>query len=71
MIATPTPAALREFLTDELPRAEHRLAEVLDGYWESEWRGAHRGHGTHPEHHLWRAAESVRSMREALAGLDS
>lgn len=71
MIATPTPAELREFLTDELPRAEHHVAEVLDGYWESEWRGAHRGHGTHPEHHLWRAAEAVRSMRQALADLDS
>jgi hypothetical protein len=23
-----------------------------------------------PEHHLWRAAEAVRSMREALDGLD-
>lgn len=71
MIATPTAAELRELLTDELPRAEQHLAEVLDGYWDSEWRAAHRGYGTKPEHHLWRAAEAVRSMRKALAGLES
>lgn len=71
MIATSTAGELREFLTDEVPRAEHHLAEMLDDYWDFEWRAAHRGHGTHPEHHLWRAAEAVRSVREALAGLDS
>ena len=70
MIETPTPAELREFLTDGLPRAERHLAEVLDGYWEPDWRRTHTGHGIHPEHHLWRAAEAVRSMREAFDGLD-
>lgn len=71
MITTPTAAELREFLTAESPRAERRLAEDLDGYWEPDWRRAHTGHGIHPEHHLWRAAQAVRSMREALAGPES
>jgi hypothetical protein len=69
MIQTPTTAELHEFLVDALPRAERHLGEVLDGYWEPGWRRAHRGYGTQPEHHLWRAAEAVRSLREALEGL--
>lgn len=69
MMQAPTPAQLREFLTDGLPRAQRHLAEILDGYWEPDWRRAHRGLGIQPEHHLWRAAEAVRSMREALDGL--
>jgi len=69
MIETPTTAELREFLVDALPRVERHLGEVLDGYWEPNWRRAHRGYGIQPEHHLWRAAEAVRSMREALDSL--
>ncbi|HEY0951724.1 DUF7711 family protein [Nocardioides sp.] len=69
MIETPTPEALREYLTEALPQCDRHLGEVLDGYWEPDWRRAHRGGGIQPEHHLWRAAEAVRSMREALDGL--
>ncbi|MCB0909566.1 MAG: hypothetical protein KDB63_20895 [Nocardioidaceae bacterium] len=69
MIETPTTAELLEYLTDGLPRAQRHLSEVLDGYWDADWRRAHRGYGIQPEHHLWRAAEAVRSMREALGGL--
>ena len=69
-IEIPTPDQLREFLTEVLPRAQRHLGEVLDDYWEQDWRRAHRGYGTQPEDHLWRAAEAVRSLRDALDGLD-
>jgi hypothetical protein len=69
MIETPTTAELHQFLVDALPRAQRHLGEVLDGYWEADWRRAHRGYGIQPEHHLWRAAEAVRSLHEALDGL--
>ena len=69
MIATPTTAELHQFLVDALARAERHLGEVLDGYWEPDWRRAHRGYGIQPEHHLWRAAEALRSLRQALDGL--
>jgi hypothetical protein len=69
MIATPSPAELREFLVEALPRSERHLGEVLDGYWEHGWRRTHRGYGVQPEDHLWRAAEAVRSLRDALEGL--
>lgn len=69
MIEAPTPDELREFLAEALPRCDQHLGEVLDGYWEPDWRRARRGYRIQPEHHLWRAAEAVRSMREALDGL--
>lgn len=69
MIETATPTELQEFLADALPRCDRQLGEVLDGYWEPDWRRAHRGYGIQPEHHLWRAAEAVRSIRDALKGL--
>lgn len=70
MVQTPTADELRAFLNDGLPRARRHLAQVVDGYWEPGWRRTHTGYGIYPEHHLWRAAEAVRSMQAALDELD-
>jgi len=67
MVEQPSAEQLRSALEQELPRSEQHLATVLDNYWEPPWQRAHRGNGIHPDDHLWRAAEAVRSIREALA----
>jgi len=61
--------ALLEQLTGELAASRHHLRRVLDQYWEPEWRRDHKGYDESPEDHLWRAAEAVSEMEQALSEL--
>lgn len=64
-VVAPTPEALADQLRTELVVSRAHLRQVLDRYEDVEWR--HRGRrGEPPEDHLWRAAEAVSGMLDAL-----
>src|SRR5205085_5936219 len=58
VVKAPT-SDLVEQLTEELAASRHHLREVLDRYWEEDWRRDHKGYEDAPEDHLWRAAQAV------------
>jgi hypothetical protein len=41
---------------------------VVEGYWDREWRADHKGFGSYPDDHLWRAAHGYLDLRHGLAG---
>ena len=51
----PTDTELHEQLSVELAASLAHLRRVEAGYWERDWRSAHRGLGIYPENHLWEA----------------
>jgi hypothetical protein len=51
----PTAAQRHEQLTAELAASLAHLRRVEAGFWERDWRSAHRGSGVYPESHLWDA----------------
>lgn len=55
-----------EQLSAELAESRRHLATVLDRYHDRDWRREHTGHGSSPEDHLWRAAQAVRELTDAL-----
>ena len=59
--------SLLEQLTHELAASRHHLRQVLDHYWEPEWRRDHKGYDEAPEHHLWRAAQAIIEIEEAVS----
>jgi hypothetical protein len=65
----PDDATLAAQLETELAQCQQHLATVLDGYHDRDWRRDHTGFGVHPEDHLWRAAQAVRELSDALDGL--
>jgi hypothetical protein len=54
-------------LSEELRLARHHLTAMLDHYYDQDWRRGHKGFGVYPEDHLWRAAQGVREIDDALA----
>lgn len=60
---------LREQFTEELAASRHHLRQVLDRYWEPDWRRDHKGYEDAPEDHLWRAAQAASEIEDALARL--
>lgn len=64
-LPAPAAAALREQLAAELAASLAHLRRVEAGFWEHQWRGAHRGSGTYPEHHLWDAVRGYLDLLEA------
>ncbi len=50
----------------ELLVSRRYLREVIDRYWDPDWRRRHRGYDESPENHLWRAAAAVSEMQDAL-----
>jgi hypothetical protein len=70
VIVEPTTADLVEQLRAELDVSRRHLRRVLDGYWDSHWRREHRGYDGTPEDHLWRAAQGVREIEDALTELN-
>ncbi len=51
----PTAAQQHEQLTHELAASLAHLRRVEAGFWERDWRSAHRGSAVYPENHLWDA----------------
>lgn len=68
-ISEPSDEGFEDQLRVEWADCRHHLRRVLDSYWDRDWRQDHKGFGTYPEHHLWRAAEAVREVEDALARL--
>jgi hypothetical protein len=66
-VVDPTAEEFVEQLQIEAVAARSHLTSVLDHYWDREWRSNHRGEHP-PEDHLWRAAQAVREIAEALSG---
>jgi hypothetical protein len=58
-------------LAEELTASRRHLRDVLDRYWDPDWRRDHKGFDESPEDHLWRAAQAVSEMEQALSELDS
>ncbi|MFG2038911.1 hypothetical protein [Dactylosporangium sp. NPDC048998] len=54
-LPAPTDAELHEQLTAELAASLAHLRRVEGGFWDRDWRSAHRGLGIYPENHLWDA----------------
>lgn len=70
-VVEPTTGALASQLSHELTVSRRHLGEVLEHYWDRDWRRDHKGYGQSPEDHLWRAAAAVSEMRHALDELDA
>jgi hypothetical protein len=69
-VVEPEPAVLADRLREELVVSRRHLRETLDRYGNQDWRREHKGFGFHPEDHLWRAAQAVTEMTDALEHLD-
>lgn len=67
-VVEPTPEELRAQLLVEREVARRHLDEVLDRYHEHAWRREHKGQGTYPEDHLWRASRALREIDHAIDG---
>ncbi|CAM2974228.1 hypothetical protein [Skermania piniformis] len=65
-VQAPTDDEFRTQLTEELGCSWDHLRAVLDSYWEQDWRRAQHSLETSPEEQLWRGAEAVSQIREAL-----
>jgi hypothetical protein len=65
-VVTPTAAEWAGQLEVELEACRRHLGQVLDQYWDEAWRRRHKGFGVVPEDHLWRAAEAVHEIGDAL-----
>jgi hypothetical protein len=63
----PPPAAerAREQRAAELAVSLAHLRRIEAGYWERDWRSAHRGNGVHPENHLWEAVSGYLDLLNA------
>lgn len=66
-LVEPTSTELADQLEVELEICRRHLHQVLDRYWDGDWRRQHKGFGVQPDDHLWRAAEAVHQIETALA----
>jgi hypothetical protein len=62
----PSRDALRAQVAVERAVAQSYLAEVVESFYERDWRRAHQGGGVHPEDHLWCAAAGFMDLDTAL-----
>ena len=69
-VAEPSAAALVNQLRVELASSEAHLRRVLASYWDLGWRRLQKGPDTSPEDQLWRAAQAVVEIKDALAELE-
>jgi hypothetical protein len=58
-------------LSEELTASRGHLCHVLERYWDPGWRRDHKGPDESPEDHLWRAAQAVSEIEQALSDLGS
>jgi hypothetical protein len=68
-VLEPTDAELRKQLQEELQVSRRHLRVMLDKYWDRDWRSEHKGYDMSPEDHLWRAAQAVTEITDALEEL--
>ena len=69
-VAEPSAAALVNQLRVELASSEAHLRRVLASYWDLGWRRLQKGPDTSPEDQLWRAAQAVVEIKDAVAELE-
>lgn len=67
----PDASEQRRWLREEATAGLEHLRVVVDRYHDSEWRREHRGGGTRPEDHLWRAAWGYLDLRRAVVDQDA
>jgi hypothetical protein len=60
-----TEAEVREQLMEELAASLAHLQRVEAGYWERNWRTAHRRSGVYRENHLWDAVHGYLDLLTA------
>lgn len=65
-VVEPAPEDWRAQLHEERAVARRHLATVLDHYHDRDWRREHQGFGVYPEDRLWRAAQGLREIEDAL-----
>jgi hypothetical protein len=63
--APPAAADLRVQLQVELAASLAHLRQTHAGYWQRDWRAAHRGGGTYPEQHLHNAVHGYLDLLNA------
>ena len=61
----PTAAEEAEQLQVELAASLAHLQRVDAAYWERAWRRDHKGFGSYPEDHLWRATHGYLDLLAA------
>ena len=66
-VVEPSEERLGEQLEAELAASRRHLWDVLDHYWEQDWRRRQHSTDDQPEDQLWRAAQAVREIEAALA----
>jgi hypothetical protein len=44
---------------------------MLDKYWDRDWRRKHKSYDEPPDVHLWRAAQAVTEITDALEELSA
>ncbi|HEY8527335.1 MAG TPA: hypothetical protein VIL48_20370 [Acidimicrobiales bacterium] len=69
-VVEPEPGELAAQLRKELDVSRRHLDATLDSYWDGDWRREHKGFAVGPEDHLWRAAQAVREISDALDRLE-
>ena len=65
-VVEPSEERLGEQLEAELAASRRHLWDVLDHYWEQDWRRRQHSTDDQPEDQLWRAAQAVREIEAAL-----
>lgn len=65
-VTEPSEAELREQLEHDLTVSRRHLRDILDRYWDLDWRRQHQQFDESPDDHLWRAARTVSAILDAL-----
>lgn len=65
-VTEPSEAEVREQLERDLEVSRRHLREILDRYWDFDWRRQHKRFDETPDDHLWRAARAVLTMLDVL-----
>jgi hypothetical protein len=65
-LPAPTPEAMGAALERHLAVSRAALDEVIERFWDGDWRREHRGGGRYHEHTLWDLAWGVRDLERAL-----
>jgi len=64
-LPAPTVEQERKQLSVELDASLAHLRRVEAGFWERDWRSAHKGSGIHLENHLWDAVHGYLNLLAA------